>query len=236
MRVVVTRPAVSAARTAERLASLGHEPVLLPLSRADHRLEAALDALQAPHGALVVTSAEALRALAAAAPRSAIDFDMPLFAVGDATAAAARQAGFQTVHAGNGGGHELAGLVASTLGDHGLPVLYLAGKPRAPAFEDHLRRAGLSLAVAEIYEMLPLAYSPATIAEKIARPPADAVLLYSRENAIRFFDLAAPLADTLAGLKTLCISTRTAEAVPAAHRARLRIAERPDEDALLALL
>ncbi|MCJ9754909.1 uroporphyrinogen-III synthase, partial [Neorhizobium sp. BETTINA12A] len=34
MRVVVTRPESSARRTAERLQNLGHQPVLLPLTKA----------------------------------------------------------------------------------------------------------------------------------------------------------------------------------------------------------
>jgi uroporphyrinogen-III synthase len=236
LRVVVTRPEVSAARTADRLRSMGHEPVLLPLSKAIHRPRAATKAVRMPHSAIAATSAEALRALPEPELRAFIDIGTPLFTVGEATAAAARTLGFRRVHAGSSGGLELAELIASSQDGGDLPVLYLAGTPRAPAFEERLKTLGLSVQVCEVYEMTDLDYRPEDIAQRVAQPGAEAVLLYSRQAALRFFELAAPHAGVLVAMRILCISGRTAEGVPAAFRRHLRIAERPDEEALLALL
>ena len=50
-------------RTAERLRHMGHEPVLLPLSRPVHDRKAAIEGLARSNGPIAITSAEAVRAL-----------------------------------------------------------------------------------------------------------------------------------------------------------------------------
>ena len=64
MRLLVTRPQPAAEATARRLEVMGHQPLLLPLARAEHLPEAARKALELPHAAVALTSAEAVRALA----------------------------------------------------------------------------------------------------------------------------------------------------------------------------
>lgn len=233
MRVVVTRPQISAVRTAERLKAMGHDPILLPLSRAVHHSQAAGEALGEPYSAIAVTSSEALRVLAAAPIHRLIDVEKPLFAVGEATAEAARSLGFRNVRAGSGDGAELADLIAAETTTTATPLLYLAGRPRAKTFETRLAELGLAWRIAEIYEMTAVEYTSDDIADSLMLPPAEAVLLYSRETAIRFFDLVP--AD-LGPIRLLCISERVASAIPAAFRPHVEIAETPGEDALLALL
>lgn len=236
MRVVVTRPEISAAKTAERLKHMGHDPVLLPLSNAVHHPEVATDALASPHSALIVTSAETLRALAEIGSDAGIDDSTTLFAVGEKTAAAARSAGFRNIHIGSGDGAGLADLIASKLDKPDLPLLYLAGKPRAGSLELRLEELGLPVRVAEIYEMIPVDYRPEEIDERLRARPPHVVLLYSRENTVCFFEIIEQQTVSLPQTAFLCISTRTADAVPAAFRPRVKIAETPDENALFALL
>jgi uroporphyrinogen-III synthase len=236
LRVVVTRPEISAARTAERLKLLGHDPVLLPLSRAIHHRQVATQALVLPHSALIVTSAEAFRALGGIDTGLKIDRDIQLFAVGEKTAAAARSAGFTNIHIGSGDGAGLAYLIDSKFESPDRPLLYLAGKPRAESLENRLEELGLPVRVAEIYEMIPIDYHAEELRERLLTSQAQAVLLYSRENAARFFEIAEQHAVSLPETAFLCISPRTAHAVPAAFRPHVRIAETPDENALFALL
>ena len=236
MRVLVTRPETSAAKTAERLKAMGHEPILLPLSKAVHHPQAAADAFALPHSALILTSAEALRALASTASSPEIDRNIQLFAVGAKTAAAAKAAGFGNIHVGSGDGTGLADLIALKLDKPDLPLLYLTGKPRAGSLESRLEEMGLPVRVAEIYDMIPVEYPPEEIYDRLRTRLPQVVLLYSRENAVRFFEIVERHALSIAEIKILCISERTAEAVPAAFRPRTRIAESPDEIALLALL
>lgn len=236
MRVLVTRPKLSAARTAERLISMGHEPILLPLSVAMHDPQAAAEAFRTPYAALAVTSAEALRAIAATEIRPSIDIEKPLFAVGDATAAAARSAGFGEVHAGAGDGEDLADLIAGSSVDLGEGILYLAGRPRAQTFEERLDALRLYVRITEVYEMVPVEYQRADLADILVTSRPEAVLLYSRENAQRFFDLATPHAEALYDMQILCMSDRTAAGVPAEYSRHIRVAKTPSEDALLTLL
>ena len=94
MRLLVTRPEPDATRQAELLAARGHEPVLAPLLAIESatNVPIELDGAQA----LIVTSRNALRALASHRDVAAL-LQLPLFAVGEATAKAATELGFTTV-------------------------------------------------------------------------------------------------------------------------------------------
>lgn len=232
MRVVVTRPQDRAEATAASLRGMGHEPQPLPLSRARHLPDQARELLAEKHAAIAVTSAEALRAVAG--------FDLsahltrPLFAVGRKTAAAAQEAGFKTIEIADGDGASLAALIARNAP---AGVVYLTGKPRSPTFEMALQAANIPHTVIECYEMIPLAPSNEDVLAMFDPPPA-AILFHSRETARLFFALPA-IAKNLAVLSPgliACLSARVAEEVPPALRDRVKIAERPDESALLALL
>jgi len=231
MRVIVTRPADSARRTAEKLAALGHQPLLLPLTRAEHRADEALKALSLPHRAIVLTSAEAIRALGGIdlAPH----FDTPVFTVGEASAKAARKAGFRRVTAGGGNGEALAKQVGASGLD---PLLYLAGAPRSPGFEEGLQQQGTGCHTVECYAMVPKDWSDQEIALLSPRP--DALLLYSREAAKLFFSRAAvrERRQTLSGLRVLCLSAAIADAVPGDFAVETQVSPTPSEADLLALL
>ncbi len=236
MRVLVTRPAVSATRTAERLRALGHEPVFLPLTEAAHAPDVALGALQKPYAALAMTSAEAARALDPIAANLTEYFTKRLYAVGPATARAASDLGFRDIRTGPGTGLGLAELMAGEARDPTFPLLYLTGRPRSSRFEDRLLAEGLAVDVAEIYEMRAISHEPEQVAAALLSPPVDAVLLYSRESASHFARLAENLLPSLPKLQWLCISANVAAAVPATHHANIRTAASPDEDGLMCLL
>lgn len=236
MRVVVTRPENSARRTAGRLQSLGHEPVLLPLTKAVHHPDVADRALKQPHAALAITSAEAAQVLALLGEKLTPHLGETVYAVGDVTAKAAAESGFRHIRTGPGTGTELAELVASDAPQFAAPLLYLAGKPRSPKFEEGLRARNLPSTTAEIYEMTPVAHDDGAIRDAIIDPPADAVLLYSRESARLFSALVAPHVPALAAMRILCLSANVAEAVPQDFHRNIKIAGHPDEDGLFALL
>lgn len=233
MRVLVTRPQPAAARTAAKLAALGHEPVLLPLSRAVHDRAAAAAALCEPFSAVAVTSAEAAGLLgdALSARQRA---DIPVYAVGRASADAVRAAGFGRVATAGGDGRDLAGLILREKPDFSAgPLLYLAGDPRAPGFESRLREAGVPFRTVECYRMEPRVPAAAEIGRALLSPPPDAVLLYSRETAARFFALVP---ERFPAARMLCMSRNVAAAVPARFAAGVAVAASPDEESLLALL
>ncbi|ARQ60256.1 MULTISPECIES: uroporphyrinogen-III synthase [Rhizobium] len=235
MRVLVTRPAHSAEKTAQRLRDMGHEPLLLPLRRPQHDSSAAASALAATRGAIAVTSAEAMRVLSALGETLGPHLDRPIFAVGETTAQAARRLGFRTVTASSGNGRDLADLVgAQSVED----LLYLAGRPRAETFEGRLRELGIRFSVAECYRMLPVAPGPADIKAIFSGHRLDAVLFYSRQTAEDFFQLAE-LRSALSeqgGIRLLCLSEAVAQAIPASLKETVAISSMPDEISLLSLL
>lgn len=240
MRVLVTRPEGGARRTAERLGGLGHVPVLLPLMVAEHHPGAVGEALRQPHAALAITSAEAVRALKSLGSALTPHLHEPVFAVGEATALAARQAGFTDLRIAEGTGASMVALFGGEIArlTGAAPLLYFAGTPRSPDLEAGLAGLGVALRVAETYTMHPLPIDQQTADTALRHPPVDAVLLYSRQTAQRFFEVAASgeAMDALRHVPLLCLSGNVADAVPDGLRGNVRVAARPDEDSLLALL
>lgn len=241
MRVVVLRPRPAALRTARKLSALGHEPVLLPLSEPKHDREALTAGLAKRHSAIAITSAEAAGMLGSIGEALDRHLLTTVFAVGHASARAAQEAGFRTVLTPGGDGRDLADLIIRHCRDFGMPaepILYLAGSPRAPAFENRLTEAGIPHRTVECYRMTPLRPTRAELARALLDVPPDAVLLYSRQTALQFFALP-PLVETperFLSTIMLCMSENVAKAVPQHFAASLVVASAPDEESLLDLL
>lgn len=239
MRVLVTRPEPASARTAAELERRGHQPVLLPLMQAIQQP----DALAAPPGqetaALAATSAEAMRALEALPEDARRRFlDLPLFAVGQATANAARETGFRQISVANGDGLSLARmLIAETDHDPHPLILYLTGSPRSADFEKTLAQAGRIVDVRECYHMVPAAHEDAEIA-RLLTPMPEAILVYSSETARRLGEIHEKTQTSLDWQRTrfLCLSEKIASALPERFRSASRWPMEPREALLLLLL
>lgn len=234
MRVLVTRPEPGASATAARLRVLGHEPILLPLSRIS---PVAIEELPDPgrFDAVVLTSANAV----ARAPEglAARYRHLPCLAVGERTAEAARKAGFAKVEAADGDVYALVGLVAARL-PAGARLLYLCGRRRRPVLEDGLDRLDYAVTALETYRTEPVDYGRSDIEAALGDGPVDAALVYSQFGAERLAVLhAAPaLASRFEGARIICMSNRVAAGLPERLKSRAETAETPDEDALIALL
>ena len=96
MRVLVTRPQPGADETAARLATLGHEPIVLPLTRTVPVQAPAWREIER-HDAIVATSASAIAHIPQ--PLREAVRTLPLHAVGERTADLARRSGFADVAA-----------------------------------------------------------------------------------------------------------------------------------------
>lgn len=231
MRVIVTRPLDSGRRTAEKLRQLGHEPVLLPLTQPRHHRKAVAEALAKRPAAIAFTSAEAIRAVSPADIEA--HGKTPVFTVGEASAEAARKAGFLSVTAGPGTGELLAQQLAEKrIG----ALLYLAGSPRSPAFEEGLATAGLGFQTVTAYDMQETEWSLAELDSLCPRP--DAVLFYSRQAARLFLNHKAvsQRLGHLSGIHAPCLSAQVADAIPAESGLDVAVAANPTEDDLLLLL
>ena len=228
MRVLVTRAEPDAERTAAALSRLGHDAVLAPVTVV-RRTGAALSAGRSD--AVAATSHHAF------ASDDGVERWLPVFAVGSRTAAAARAAGFKDVRMGAGDASGLADLLRLTL-PRPAQLLYLAGRDRKPLLEDELTRAGYAVAVAEVYAAEPAEAWPEVAVMALRAGAVDAALHFSRRSADLALALAARDAvdDAFLGLRHLCLSADAAAPLIDRRAGRVRVAERPDEDALLALL
>ena len=234
MRLLVTRPEPDASRTAEALRALGHKVMVAPLLTLRPMPECRLPKRR--FQALLLTSANAVRALATHPERDLIA-DLPVFAVGDATALVARRAGFAANSAG-GDVDELASHVAGALSPKAGPLLHLGGEVVANDPTGTLKAAGFRIQSAAIYAMDPVESLPAHIASAFRDGAIDGVLLYSRRTAAVF-----AIALRRAGLSPLgpdivlfCLSRSIAEAVTSVASGPIRIAAAPNQLSLFACL
>jgi uroporphyrinogen-III synthase len=239
MRVIVTRPRRQGERTAIQLAERGHEALLLPLTHPVHDGNAARNALVPADGALAVTSAEAIYALCDLGKLPASDLSRPLFTVGKATAAEASEAGFRSIFCANGDGTQLADLISSHKGLlQDMPLIYLAGSPRADGFEARLRELEIKFETVGCYRMDDIEPPEAELRRLFVDGPAAAILFYSRHTTERFFSLPflRKHPNILESTRLVCLSNAVAGAVPEFLRSNIEVSATPDEESLLTLL
>lgn len=231
--MLITRPEPGAEETARQVATLGWQPVLAPALRLSARPFAA-----PPAQALLLTSRAAARAMPPGCPRR----DLPVLAVGEATAAEARDGGFVNVLAAAGDAASLAELAAARLDPRAGPLLLAVGAGYGRELALALRQRGFRVQRRVAYAAAPATDLP---------PPARAALAAGRIVAALFFSprsvhcaismlRKAGLAETAPKIEALAISPRVAAALraapaPLAWRA-MRVADRPDQDSLLQLL
>lgn len=233
MQILLTRPEADAARTATALRAGGHEAVIAPLLTVEFLPEADLGA--APRSAILVTSANAVRAMAAHRRRDELR-RIPVFAVGRQSAQNIRAAGFADVISADGNVVDLADLVAARL-QPPARLLYLAGEERAGDLAGALRAKNFVVDVAVVYRVVAAATLPPPAAAAL-RGTLDGVLHFSRRSAEAFLTAARNAGLLEAALTKpvhYCLSARVAEPLTQAGAAKVRIAARPDEAALLAL-
>ena len=217
-RVAITRAQPEAQRTAEKLLALGAEPIIAPLLEVrDRTFDADLGGVQA----LLFTSANGVRNAAQKIANRAL----PALTVGDATARAARDAGFSDVRSAGGDVTALSALANTSLDPKAGALLYLSGADVAADLVGWLIAAGFSATRRVVYEArvvpaLPAAYNG----------PLDIIAFHSARAARAFATFGAPNA---ARMKAACISPAVAAAATAKTKwASVVVASAPQEDAL----
>ena len=230
-RVLVTRPEPGAARTAKRLAAAGYDPVVLPLTRI---APLAFDFPKGEFDAVILTSAQALRATSGADLTALTD--LPVFAIGETTAQAARRAGFNIVNTAGGSVESVCRLVKSSVRP-GARMLYLCGKVRRPDMEAQLQSSGFSITAVETYDALPVDYGTAQLDKRLGDAPFAVVTLLSLQAAEIFSELNAKdtLRERVKDALLVCFSGRIA-AGASGTGLQMAVTSEANEDALFALL
>lgn len=248
MKILVTRPEPDGSRLAERLKAAGHEPVLEPLMSVGY-LEGETD-LTADLGAaqaLAFTSANGVRAFARAVSATSATTgsasindgrDLHVFAVGAATAAAARREGFTRVHEAGGDVNHLAARIGTMLEPEDGAILHIAGSVVAGDLAGSLASFGFHIERRVLYDTtIVSSLSPQVIAA-ITDGSLEGVTVYSPRTGRILVDLLekAGLMAAARALICYCLSTNVADAVAPVPFAECFIAGAPNEDALMELL
>ena len=239
MAVLVTRPHPDDEATAAALRAKGFEVLLAPMLRFEP--VAFHDDGDASYGAVIVTSANAVRAIVPRLAGSPL-LKLPLFAVGDHTAEAARGAGFANVISAKSDAtglreRVLARVKAKTLKKTS-PLLYLAGADLARDLPGELGERGFTVVTRTTYRMAAVPNLPDETRNAFAADKVEAVLHYSRRSARAFIEAVrgAGVEISALSLPQGCLSAGIATVLRDAGAVRVFVAPSPDEGALLVAL
>jgi uroporphyrinogen-III synthase len=227
VRVLITRPYEDGEAIAPQLRAAGHEPLLAPVLATRWFDGPPLDFTGI--AAILATSANGVRALIRRTERR----DIPVFAVGPQTTDEARKAGFRQVENADGDARALAEAVPRWLKPDAGVLLHVCGEQNEGALAETLMRKGYEVRREILYLVEPLPLAEDAIAALQART-VDAALFFSPRSARIFVEQAQSL--PLGAVTALCISPATAKALPEARFAAVRVAAKPNQEALLALL
>jgi uroporphyrinogen-III synthase len=239
MAILVTRPAPDNETTAAALRTKGFAVLLAPMLRFEP--VALHDDTEARYGAVIVSSANALRAIESDLAGSRL-FTLPLFAVGERSAEAARRAGFDDVAVADGNAAALRDLIVAGVRAKRLKkastLLYLAGADLAGDLAGELGERGFTVVTHTTYRMLPVQNLPQEAVDAFAANRIEAVLHYSRRSARAFLDAvrAAGVEISALAIPQCCISEQVASIVRDVGATRVLVARAPDENGLFEAL
>ena len=239
MAVLVTRPHPDDETTAAGLRARGYEVLQAPMLRFEP--VAFHDDIDARYGAVIVTSANALRGIEPHLKGHRL-LELPLFAVGEHTAIAARRAGFTHVIAADGGAASLRDLILARVRAKELnkasTLLYLAGADLAHDLAGELSERGFRVVTQTTYKMSPVSSLPYEVCDAFAANRVEAVLHYSQRSARAFLDAARAAGVEISALAIpqCCISAAVASIVRDAGATQVTMAASPDENALFEAL
>ena len=227
MKVLITRPQEDGKEIARRLAERGHQALLAPLltPRFHDGPEPDLKGVQA----ILATSANGIRAFVRRSPRR----DFSIFAVGPQTADEARKSGFTEVRNADGDAKALA-LAATLWAAKKGVLLHVCGEDAPGTLAENLILRGFKVRRCPLYAIEPATSLPDEARTALQDRALDAAMFFSPKSA-RIFGL---LADGLPteDLTALCISPATAQALSPTPFARIAVAAKPNQAAILALL
>lgn len=217
-RVLVLRPEPGNAETCARAQAAGLTPIALPLFALTPRAWVTPDPRD--HDALILTSANTVRL---AGPQLAALALLPAYAVGEATAQAAHEAGLKVARTGM---QDAAALIEAAAHAGVARALYLG------AAETAVAPGGIIAAARTVYASMPSSVSPA----QLAKAAADAIaLLHSPRAAARFAALFGESGAQRDTVTVAALSPAVARAVGVGW-ARIKVAKAPTDAALIATI
>ena len=223
--VLVTRPEASGGDTSARIEALGYRAILAPFL-----IVAPMRAV-VPGGiqAVVVASRNALPDLPV--------LQVPLFAVGDATADSARAHGFTEVHSAGRDADALLELTARLARPEAGPLLLACGRGQSLKLAHGLRARGFGVRRRVFYRADGVRAFPHAAEQALLAGTVHAALFMSAETAASFARLLpASLHGTLHHVRGVAIGKPAADALKHLPWRDLCTARTPTLDGVLTLL
>lgn len=232
MRYLITRPEEDAEPLAKAVRALGHDALIDSMLRitAFDDVQLDTDGVQA----LLFSSANGVRAFC----DISLNRRVPVYTVGEASAAIARDMGFRKVFAAGGDVISLAQLVAASLKPEEGILMHISGTVVARELKDLLQKDSFNVFRVRLYESEPTTcLSEPTIAH-FSNGELDGVLFYSPRTAQIFTDLIIEnrLTDACRRIRALCLSEAVAEVADKLPWRTVKVADAPSQSAMLALL
>ena len=217
MKVLIIRPQPGADATARRFAAAGYAPVVMPLFAIEHLPppSVSIDG----YDAILLTSGNAAGAAAGFLESAR---DIPIYAVGSATASALAHLSLPVAATGSNGVEALVGVAAA---DGHKKLLWLAG-------EDHSavpQIAGVHIDIAIVYRSAALE-TPAHFAAQVE--VCDAVILHSSRAAAHFAGLCDAVGLSRSKIALATFSNAIAESAGDGW-AQIIVAPAPNDAALM---
>lgn len=233
MRILLTRTWLQARQSAEVLAAHGFRPVIEPMTRIEPLPWS--PAVIGRGARVVVTSPNGARELVRCG--RPLD-DVPLFAVGEASAGPLRAAGLSLAGVANGTAADLLTVVRSRLRPEDGPIVHVGGEEIAVDLAGALREAGYDARRVVAYRVRTVRAAGRRILALLEAGRLDGVLFLSRRSAEVFAALvtrnrALPLCRHL---DAVAVSERIAGAVWHLPWRTVRTADHPEHAALLETL
>ena len=223
--IAVTRPQPDADLFARQLNAANLPPLVAPLIDIDFETNVKIKGASA----IAVTSANGVRALS----RVTSNRSLPVYAVGPASADAARAAGFAVAAVAQSSVESLAGVIAKG-GERG-PVLHVTGSHQAGDLVSALGQAGISAFAQQLYRAQAVRPMPAALRGGLDEGRVDAVTLFSPRTARLFRALVEEerLTDRLAPVRLICLSDAVADALSGLAACAIIAAGQPDARAII---
>jgi len=229
VRLLLTRPSEDSEELAVELAGIGVTALIEPMLHIEF-IDAPPPDLSGVQ-ALLVTSANGARAFSKVSPER----DIPVYAVGDASARMAREAGFTHVASAAGDVDALAALVCERLKPADGDLLHVAGSRLAGDLAASLETAEFGYRRAVLYTAEKTTRLSDEVRDAIETAGLDGVALYSPRTAESLVGLLrdAGLADKCKQMTAFCLSRAVADKAGALHWRDMAVADSPDQEALI---
>ena len=226
MRLIITRPEADAKPLSDRLATLGHTGIVLPLLKIMPRASVTLP--DTAWQAVCFTSGNGPRAL----PANAKLQNLPVFTVGQQSLIEAKHNGYVRASAHGGDVNGLSHYIVKHLKPENGPILYVSGAETSGDLQGKLKAAGFTVHREIVYDTVP--HVPEGLAGEISE--AQGVLLYSPRTTQHWLSALqkTKLLEDASRLKHFCLSANVAAKLP--KHFDFAVAATPDEGGMLALL